>query len=214
MRTDLVGNVHLAAGTAGAVPLVYALLGKEGIDWKGNPDVYLREHALFGVDDARDLGARASSRALGARRVFIIVATGMTNEAQNALLKTLEEPPGEALFFFIVPSPEMLLPTLRSRAQILSLGGEDGAGIVDASAFLKAAPAKRIEMLKPLLDKGNDDKRDVGAAITFLTSLERVLSNNASLNGEGLEAVYRARRYLGDKGALIKPLLEQVALLA
>jgi DNA polymerase III delta prime subunit len=217
MESHLVGNVHLVAGDTGAVPLVHVLLAKEGIEWRGNPDVYMREFNSFGVDDARELAARASSRAVGSsgsRRVFIVVATGMTNEAQNALLKTLEEPPGDALFFFVVPAPETLLATLRSRAQILVLGGKDDAGAVDPVTFLKAASAKRIEMLKPLLEKGSDDRRNLGTAIMFLSSLERILAESKPLNSSGLEAIYRARKYVNDKGALIKPLLEQVALLA
>lgn len=39
--------------------------------------------------------------------------------AQNCFLKTLEEPPGKALFILITPYPEMLLPTIRSRCGFL-----------------------------------------------------------------------------------------------
>jgi DNA polymerase III delta prime subunit len=143
----------------------------------------------------------------------------MTNEAQNALLKTLEEPPADAMFFFIVPAPEVLLPTLRSRAQILTLrSGKKTEDLVDAKKFLAAPVAKRLEMLKPLLEKDDDDKRDTGEIIRFLGSLERLLEKKPEglarpATAEGVDAVYRARKYMGDKGALVKPLLEQVALL-
>jgi hypothetical protein len=70
-------------------------------------------------------------------------------------------------------------------------------------------------MLKPLLDKDKDDRRDLGAIITFLSSLERTLATVKPLEHvrAGLESVYRARKHVTDKGALVKPLLEQVALL-
>ena len=155
-----------------------------------------------------------------ARRIFIITAGVMTHEAQNALLKTTEEATGNTLFFFIVPAPHMLLSTIRSRAQLLDIGLSTQIGLVDQKAFLKALPAKRLLMLKPLLEKGDDDRRDVGAVITFLSSLESTMKHVQvkgvgleSTRGEGLEAIYRARKYIGDKGALMKPLLEQVALL-
>lgn len=210
MSTQLVGNVHLIAGDAERIAQVLELLEGEGMDVQGNPDIYVRQHQSFGIEDARELRERAALRALGSRRVFITVAPSMTNEAQNALLKTLEEPPADALFFFVVSSPEVLLPTLRSRAQMLTLsGGKNGAGLVDAKKFLAASSATRLEMLKPLLEKDDDEKRDVGAIIGFLASLERALAKNVA----GLESVYRARKYMGDKGALVKPLLEQVALL-
>ncbi len=138
----------------------------------------------------------------------------MTNEAQNALLKTLEEPSADALFFIVVPSPQSLLPTLRSRAQTLVLRQNAIGGPVDAKAFLKAGAQERLEMLKPLLDKDEDDMRDVSSSIAFLIALERELSREPGESRGGLEAVYRARKYIGDKGSLMKALLEQVALLA
>ena len=206
----LVGNVHLIAGTADAIPHILALLKAEGIKIEANPDIYVREYQYFSVDDARTLRERASLRPVGDRRVFVIVAPDMNHNAQNALLKILEEPPADAMFFFIVPAPETLLATFRSRAQMLVLdtaAAEEHS--IDAKAFLAAAPPKRLDMLKPLLEKDEDDKRDIAQIIGFLTALERLLEKKP----EGLHAIYRARKYIGDRGALVKSLLEQVALL-
>lgn len=208
----LVGNSHLIAGTAEDVPLLLALLEGVGIDFKNNPDVYIRTYSSFGIDEARELRERASSRALGAQRVFIVAVPSMTTEAQNALLKTLEEPPADAMFFFIVASPESLLATLRSRTQMLSLGGAMAESTVDIHEFLRANSAKRLDMLKPLFEKDEDDKRDMSGVLTFLSALERAIGAEDAA-APGLESVYRARKYVGDKGSLVKPLLEQVALL-
>jgi hypothetical protein len=206
----LVGNSHLVAGGGGDVEALIAFLGKEGITVSGNADAYVRIYAHFGVEEARELRSRASSRAFsGGQRIFIIASPVMTAEAQNALLKTFEESPSDAQFFVIVPSPEMLLPTLRSRMQVLGIETKASGGLVDAQSFLAASPAQRLDMLKPLLEKDDDERRDTAGIITFLSSLEHRLQRHP----EGLRAVYRARKYLGDKGALIKPLLEQVALL-
>ena len=50
------------------------------------------------------------------RRLFVIdPADRMNREAQNALLKTLEEPPGRAVLILVASRPHMLLPTVRSR---------------------------------------------------------------------------------------------------
>ena len=229
MKTGLVGNVHLVAGTAAAIPHILGILRANGVSTEGNPDIYTREYKSFGVDDAIELRDRSGRRPIaGSQRFFIVVTPGMTNEAQNALLKTLEEPPADAAFFIIVPAPEMLLPTLRSRAQILTLAHDGVENLIDAKAFLVATPQKRLDMLKPLLEKDEDDKRDIGNIVGFLSALERQLAktplgrNPATLGhsptgepgeAEGLHAIYRARKYIGDKGALAKPLLEQVALL-
>lgn len=215
MKPQLTGSVFLIRGrdTSG----VLAFLEQEGTVVRGNPDVYVRTYGQFGIDDAHDLTGRALGRAMDERgRTFIICAAGITNEAQNALLKTIEDPRGNARFFFIIPSPEMLLATVRSRAQMYVLNEtiNNKQDILDTSTFLAASPSKRLDLLKPLLEKGDDDKRDVGAVIGFLSSLEHTLSSIPhEKSREGLHAVYAARKYIGDKGALLKPLLESVALL-
>ena len=92
--------------------------------------------------------------------------------------------------------------------------GVDGPRI-DPKAFLSAPAAARLDMLKPLLEKGDDDKRDSGEILAFIASLERAFSSGAmtTKKRESLRALYRTRKFLDDKGALVKPLLEQLALL-
>ena len=213
----LSGNTFLIAGTSEDVPRVLALLKEEGIETEGNPDLYVRGYRQFGIDDAHELRVRASSRAIGDRRVFVISASGMTSEAQNALLKTLEEPPAGSLFIFLVPAPEMLLATVRSRSQILQLEGARTSKVqTDEKAFFAAVPAQRIDMLKAVLEKDDDDKYDTGAILAFLATLERYAAKtqDKARMKDALDAIYRARSYITDRGALVKTLLESVALLS
>lgn len=57
------------------------------------------------------------------RRVFLLTeAQNMTDRAQNALLKVLEEPPAHALFLLTCESRSQLLPTIQSRVMCFSLG--------------------------------------------------------------------------------------------
>lgn len=75
------------------------------------------------VNQIRDLRADAFVKAhSGAHRIFIIRdAHRMNPQAQNALLKVLEEPPKNVVFILIVPSKTMLLDTIISRCVLLSL---------------------------------------------------------------------------------------------
>lgn len=59
--------------------------------------------------------------ALGVRRALIVdQAELLTAEAQNALLKTLEEPNTTSLLILVTHQPELLLPTLRSRLAVFA----------------------------------------------------------------------------------------------
>jgi len=219
LMNSLPGNVLLVAGAAEDVPTVLRFLAAAGIATESNPDLYIRHYRQFGIDDAQELRARASTRAIGERRVFVISAGGMTSEAQNALLKTLEEPRDDALFVFIVPAPDALLSTVRSRSQMVEIEHDRTRSAVpalDTMAFLAAAPARRIDMLKIILEKDDDDKYNTGAILAFLAALERHASGvkDPAKMRESLDAIYRARTYMTDRGALVKTLMESVALLA
>ena len=75
----------------------------------------------------------------GSYRVAIIdPADDMNTNAANALLKNLEEPPSKTLFILIVNSPGALLPTIRSRCQVVrlsALGEADLAGALQQAGF-------------------------------------------------------------------------------
>jgi len=75
------------------------------------------------VDDVRKVGAFLSLTALegGWRVVIVDGAEDMNRNAANALLKTLEEPPGHAIVLLVSHAPGRLLPTIRSRCRRLSL---------------------------------------------------------------------------------------------
>ena len=72
-----------------------------------------------GIDDIRDLVSRVKySPILGNYKVYIIDEVHMmTNEAFNALLKTLEEPPANTVFILATTEPYKLMPTILSRVQ-------------------------------------------------------------------------------------------------
>jgi DNA polymerase-3 subunit delta' len=70
------------------------------------------------VDQIRDLVDHrlAMKRFEGRRRVVVVdPADAMNPQAQNALLKTLEEPPDDTTLVLVASSPDALLPTIRSR---------------------------------------------------------------------------------------------------
>lgn len=181
-------------------------------DHAGHPDAFVRTYESFGIDESREITIRATRKPLMApRNIFVLTTPTMTSEAQNALLKTFEEPAASATFFLITPSVEVLLPTLRSRLQVIAADNVRAEeGMISVAEFLAATPAERIKLVEPLLKE-----RKAGDVIAFLGGIERALAPKITdpQIQEGLKAVYRARKYGGDKGALLKALVEHVALL-
>jgi DNA polymerase-3 subunit delta' len=94
-------------------------------------------YTVIRVDDVRTLRERMrQTRGRAGYRVAIIDAVDDCNEnAANALLKLLEEPPPETVFLLVSHRPRSLLPTIRSRCQSLALRplGDD-----DVRAVLRA----------------------------------------------------------------------------
>jgi DNA polymerase III subunit delta' len=76
------------------------------------------------IEQVRELIARIGVRpSRGARRVAIIDEAETLNlPAQNALLKTIEEPPGSAIIFMVTASERALLDTVRSRMRPVRFG--------------------------------------------------------------------------------------------
>jgi DNA polymerase-3 subunit delta' len=88
-----------------------------------HPDV-IQLTSDIGIDDIRTAIESAGYRPFeGKRRVFILdSADRLSSEIQNALLKTLEEPPPSSSFVLITARPDVLLPTVRSRCPMLRFG--------------------------------------------------------------------------------------------
>jgi len=115
------------------------------------------ESEQFLIDDAKKVTKEAYI-AESSSKYIMIVASSYRIEAQNALLKLLEEPPKNIIFILIAPSKTALLPTIRSRMQITHIQTEKevlhleldlkSMELVDIFAFLKAQKNISKETLK------------------------------------------------------------------
>ena len=82
-----------------------------------------KDKTQIGVDNVREqVIAEAYIKPRFARRKIFIIEKGdeLNPEAQNALLKVLEEPPSYVTFIICVTNKEKLLPTVLSRSQVVS----------------------------------------------------------------------------------------------
>jgi DNA polymerase-3 subunit delta' len=96
---------------------------REKLVWSDHPDVALARpfNRFLRIPLMREVEREANFRPFeGKARIFLIEEAHRLNEASsNALLKTLEEPPATSHLIMITSRPAQLLPTIRSRCQII-----------------------------------------------------------------------------------------------
>jgi DNA polymerase III subunit delta' len=92
-----------------------------------HPDVRLiePEKSAISIEQVRGLIDEISYQPFQARYRVVVLdpADLMRSEAQNSLLKTLEEPPSRSVIILIAANPYLLLQTIRSRSRLLQFGG-------------------------------------------------------------------------------------------
>ncbi len=90
-----------------------------------HPDIHIVEPLPdkrdISITQLRDLQRDLAMRPYEAPRSACIIepADRMNSSSANSFLKTLEEPPGNAIIILVSENAEMLLPTIRSRCQLL-----------------------------------------------------------------------------------------------
>ena len=136
------------------------------------------------VHQIRDAIDRSAYRPFEGRRRVVIIdeADALIPEAQNALLKTLEEPPPASSFVLVTERPDLLLPTVRSRCQRLRFGplspSEVAAVLIRDHAFDPAAAHAAAASADGSIGRALD--RDAEDASAVRDAAARLLASAAS----------------------------------
>ncbi|MHB1163039.1 MAG: hypothetical protein ACYCZZ_00695 [Minisyncoccota bacterium] len=190
-----------------------------GMKVKRNPDVIVLRYGLFSVADARRVTEIAAGASFaGASKVVIISANRAYHEAQNALLKVFEEPPEGTRLFLILPSLGGLLPTLRSRVQVLRVHEEGTKPLIpeETKEFLKASKERRNSLIKKLASGKDEEERRAHReeAIALVNGIEAAACAGPTFTKHAalLSDIATLRGYLYDRSAPVKMILEHLAL--
>ena len=164
------------------------------------------------VDQAREIRRNAALRPkLGQRRIYLIPnAEAFNEESANALLKTLEEPSEFVTLILCAPNPSQVLPTIRSRCQLVRFGlspvqeietalTTGGTTPEIARALARASggrPGVALSWAKsPLVLKQRQAVLDVfAAAVTLQGEADR----DPSVGAHSLRLAERLRALVGD----------------
>jgi DNA polymerase-3 subunit delta' len=145
------------------------------------------ESGSIKVDQVRDIVDRAAYRPFEGRRRVVIIdsADALMPAAQNALLKTLEEPPSASMFILVTAQPDLLLPTVQSRCPRLRFG-----------------PLGVDDLVTALVARGRTPQEARAIAVTADGSVQRALQSMAGDLVQGLEV---ARQVLAHAAATDDP---------
>src|SRR5712692_32605 len=155
-----------------------------------HPDVLIVEPGDSGaikIDQVRDIVDHTGYRPFEGRRRVVIIdeADALVAAAQNALLKTLEEPPPSSVFILVTSRPDVLLPTVRSRCP-----------------QLRFRPLSADDIAAVLMARGHSETEARAVAATADGSVGQALDARA---GELVDARDVAHRVLAQASAQADP---------
>ena len=135
-----------------------------GVD-VNHPDIlYFQAGEKLGIAEARKIKGHFTLKPYQTEGKVVIIedAGTLTPEAQNALLKTLEEPPKEAILILGAGSDAYLLPTILSRCEMVRLDPTDSASLTnntyevyvkDLEKLLSSTIEQRFEYVEKLKNR-------------------------------------------------------------
>ncbi len=134
------------------------ILSQAGLS-KSHPDLlYFPADSKLGIAEARKITEFFSLKPYSAKAKAAVLedASRLTDEAQNALLKTLEELPKNGLFIMCANSDATFLPTVLSRCQMERLQGtvdSKQSYTEDIEKLLESTIEQRFEYIEKLKER-------------------------------------------------------------
>lgn len=191
---------------------------------KHSPDVICQKYESFTMDDSHEIKDWHSRMGVtGGKKICILATKFINREAEQALLKIIEEPSINTHFFIIVPDSSKLLATIISRVHVLKIKPDDNLEIKkEVAFFIKIDPKARIEMVAEII-KNNKSEENSGQlrfyATNFVNELESIyyqkfkIDKNDKNIKDVLNELQKARGYLATPGASVKMILEHLSLI-
>lgn len=184
-----------------------------GVPARGNPDYVCEVHDRFLIEHARRLRELQQNKTRAdSRKLFVVAFNFITREAQNALLKVLEEPTTGTHIFIVTPSAHVFLPTVLSRVTVLKTPHHVTHD--HAATFLKSSYKKRMDYITKLTKDIKDEQASKAEALSLVRGLVITLHKDAR-DAKTLQKIAELDRlgsYLEDSSASVKMLLEHAAL--
>jgi len=197
-----------------------------GVAPNQSPDVLYQVYESFTMDDSSQIKEWHSQLGVGKNKRVCIIATKFINrEAEQTLLKIIEEPALNTHFFIVVPDSGVLLGTILSRVHVIKTEISNKSDDTDlrkiVSEFIKSNPSDRIKKVAKIIDD-NKDKENSGQiryyATSFVNEIESIYYQKFTKDKNNKQIIFtlgelqKGREYLSTPGASVKMILEHLAL--
>jgi len=179
-----------------------------------HPDFHavLRKGLSIGVDEIRKIQDSIIIKPIEAeKKVYIIEqADKMTEQAQNCLLKTLEEPPGDSLLILCVQNAGAMLRTIQSRCVILKL---DFYKNDEIKAILRNNDIRNEESLEfaSVFSQGVLGKAFLLASEEFLQVREDMIRFLSSIHGSNIQDLLKASSFIESQKSMIEDVFDIIS---
>lgn len=157
MKKNRVSHAYLFEGPSGIGKMMFSMelskmmLGTDTLENDPDLKILKPDGASFKIGQIRDIQLDIIIKPYKNKKIYILEdAHKMTVQAQNALLKTLEEPPEYALIILIVENSSSILDTIKSRCEVM-----------------KFSPLTQAQIQNYLVDNRNIDSKRATVVSSF-----------------------------------------------
>lgn len=190
---------------------------------RNSPDAMISVYDSFTVTDGELVKEWHKSKPIdGKKKICILGVKFINREAEQSLLKIIEEPNDHTHFFIVIPDSSVLLDTILSRVHVIKINDDsDNEDDLFAENFLKLSASKRIDKIGEIIKEFKDEEGSGGLrfkAISILNGIENIVYEEwkKDVSDEDkkfiLNEIKECREYLNTPGSSVKMILEHIAL--
>jgi hypothetical protein len=189
-----------------------------------NYNIFYQKYEAFTIENSREIKLWHSQYAINDNKKICIISTKFINpEAEQALLKIIEEPTQNTHFFIIIPDINLIKDTIISRVHLIKadkyIGKEHNEFV---NNFMDLSIKERLEKISLIMKEYKDEENSAKLrdySISFINKLENIFYLKLKEDKKNKKIIsilgefQKSRSYLSKPGSSVKMILEHLALM-